>query len=118
MSQPFLWQTLWLLLVCTEGIFLLEGILPSLIKLFSNAALTLSKYWKYMSLLWRKIGTSPIGKGRPRKCSIIPHLINMLANPMMAKEKQHRAFDHEPSADKITDVFDSHIYHRLFGCHI
>jgi hypothetical protein len=39
----------------------------------------------------------------------------MLANPTRAKEMQYRAFDHEYSADKITDVFDSHIYRQLLG---
>jgi hypothetical protein len=39
----------------------------------------------------------------------------MYTNPTKAKEMQYRAFEHEHTADKISDVFDSHIYRRLLG---
>ena len=39
----------------------------------------------------------------------------MYANPTKAKEQRYRAFDHSHTPGKITDVFDSHIYHDLLG---
>jgi hypothetical protein len=39
----------------------------------------------------------------------------MYANPIKAKEMQYRAFEHNHTAGKISDIFDSHIYRRLLG---
>jgi len=45
----------------------------------------------------------------------IPRLVAMQANPIKATEMRYRAFEHAPTPGKVTDVFDSHIYHRLLG---
>jgi len=45
----------------------------------------------------------------------IPRLVAMYANPIKAKEMQYRAFEHNHTAGKISDIFDSHIYRRLLG---
>jgi hypothetical protein len=42
----------------------------------------------------------------------------MYANPAKAKEMQYRVFEHEHTAGKISDVFDSHIYRRLLGTRV
>ena len=39
----------------------------------------------------------------------------MLGNPNKAQEMQYRAFVHEHTLGKISDVFDSHIYRQLLG---
>jgi hypothetical protein len=45
----------------------------------------------------------------------IPRLVAMYANPTKAKEMQYRAFEHEHTPGKISDIFDSYIYRRLLG---
>ena len=59
------------------------------------------------------------GRKKPRKVfnylPFTPRLISMLANPNKAQEMQYRAFVHEHTPGKISDVFDSHIYRRLLG---
>jgi hypothetical protein len=39
----------------------------------------------------------------------------MYANPAKAKEMQYRAFEHNHTVDRISDVFDSRVYRRLLG---
>lgn len=39
----------------------------------------------------------------------------MQANPTKAKEHRYRAFEHQHTLGRITDVFDSYIYRRLLG---
>jgi hypothetical protein len=46
---------------------------------------------------------------------IIPRLVAMQANPVKAKEMRYRAFEHQYTPGKVTDIFDSHIYRRLLG---
>ena len=59
------------------------------------------------------------GKKKPRKVfnylPLIPRLVAMQANPVKAKEMRYRAFEHEHTHGKVTDIFDSHIYRRLLG---
>jgi hypothetical protein len=59
------------------------------------------------------------GRKKPRKIfnylPLIPRLVSMFANPTKAKEMQYRAFEHEHTAGKISDIFDSYIYRRLLG---
>ena len=61
----------------------------------------------------------PDGKKKPRKVfnylPFIPRLVSMYANPIKAQEMWYRAFEHEHTAGKISDIFDSHIYRRLLG---
>src|SRR5262245_36761153 len=59
------------------------------------------------------------GRKRPRKyftyMPLIPRLVAMFANCEKVKEMRYRAFEHEHTAGKISDVFDSHVYRRLLG---
>jgi hypothetical protein len=59
------------------------------------------------------------GMNRSRKMfnylPFIPRLVAMYANPTKAKEMQYRAFEHEHTPGKISDIFDSYIYRRLLG---